>query len=358
MFSVLSCISCIEDQRIFSANSRFAEVFGTFSGKKSYEAVTDDEEFARLYCAANLTETTGWRMNISQYVKTNTAVYIISTLIPWQGGRARLDLFLEYDIDIVSSYDRMMRGEGSENDVGVKCFGSFEICTVTGRVTATDFASPQCCTMLAYLLTNSHRDVSIQELGDVLWPSQQVQSPYNMIKNIVLRTRRVLERVSDKPFIVINNGIYGINPELKVVMETDVFEKACQRADEPNLTNAQRETACRKALVLYGGTLFPTMADEPWLTARSAYYQMLYTDCVLTLMRLLEARRDRLAMYRVAADAARNIFHDGTVQFELVMSEMRIGNVAQARALYVNSEPLFSDEQKKKYQAAMEKLDK
>ena len=73
--------------------------------------------------------------------------------------------------------------------------------------------------MLVYLLCNRHRDVSIQELGDVLWPDQSVASPYNMIKNIVLRTRRVLERVTDEQFIVINNGIYGINPELTITME-------------------------------------------------------------------------------------------------------------------------------------------
>ena len=38
------------------------------------------------------------------------------------------------------------------------------------------------------------------------------------------------------------------------------------------------------------------------------------------------------------------------------MSELRTGNATQARALYVNNEPLFSEEQRKQYNAALEKL--
>ena len=128
--------------------------------------------------------------------------------------------------------------------------------------------------MLVYLLCNRHRDVSIQEMGDVLWPDQSVASPYNMIKNIVLRTRRVLERVTDEQFIVINNGIYGINPELKITMESEAFESVYLMAKAKKLDAQQREALCERAMSLYGGTLFPTMANEAWLSARSAYYQL------------------------------------------------------------------------------------
>ena len=107
---------------------------------------------------------------------------------------------------------------------------------------------------------------------------------------------------------------------------------------------------------LYGGTLFPTMANESWLSARSAYYQLLYIDCVLTCMKIQESRGDRLAMYRTATASVKNVFHDASIQFALVMSELRTGNATQARALYVNNEPLFSEEQRKQYSAALEKL--
>ena len=176
-----------------------------------------------------------------------------------------------------------------------------------------------------------------------------------MIKNIVLRTRRVLERVCDEPFIVINNGIYGVNPELRIVMETEAFETLYLRAKAKKLDAQQREELCEEAMALYGGTLFPTMADEPWLSARSAYYQLLYIDCVLTCMKLQESRGDRLAMYRTATSSIKNVFHDATIQFTLAMSELRAGNATQARALYMNSETMFTDAQRKQYQTALEK---
>ena len=354
MFCAIHCISRLDTCEILYANDAFQRAFGSCIGQKSYAVISEKKEFEQLYRDVKLSADDGCRVDISEYVEGSGKKYLVSTLIPWNGELARYDMIVSHGLDAVMAMERI--GDGMEkNDVVVKCFGSLEIITAKGALTATDFASPQCCMMLVYLLCNRHRDVSIQELGEVLWPSQQVASPYNMIKNIVLRTRRVLERVCDEPFIVINNGIYGVNPELRIVMETEAFETLYLRAKAKKLEAQQREELCEEAMALYGGTLFPTMADEPWLSARSAYYQLLYIDCVLTCMKLQESRGDRLAMYRTATSSVKNVFHDATIQFTLAMSELRAGNATQARALYMNSETMFTDAQRKQYQTALEK---
>lgn len=356
MDRALFCISHPESCEIVYANETFCTLFGECIGKNTYAVLSAEKDFQDVYRGCAPLENESTRTDITRYLRVNAANCMISMLVPWRKGMARMDLLVSRGWDAVTTIERIGAAGCEMGDIVVKCFGAFEIMTEKGRLTATDFASPQCCMMLVYLLCNRHRDVSIQELGDVLWPDQSVASPYNMIKNIVLRTRRVLERVTDEQFIVINNGIYGINPELTITMESEAFESVYMMAKAKKLDAQQHETLCERAMSLYGGTLFPTMANESWLSARSAYYQLLYIDCVLTCMKIQESRGDRLAMYRTATASVKNVFHDASIQFALVMSELRIGNITQARALYVNNEPLFSEEQRKQYNAALEKL--
>ena len=354
MFSAVYCINHLETCEILYANDAFQSAYGSCVGKKSYSVISPSKEFETLYLDAKLSVNDGWRKDVSDYLEGSGKKYIVSMMIPWGDAMARCDMLSSHGIDAIWTMKRL-KTDLAEHDVVVKCFGSMEIITSMGSLTATDFASSQCCMMLVYLLCNRHRDVSIQELGEVLWPSQQVASPYNMIKNIVLRTRRVLERICSEPFIVISNGIYGINPDLNITMETESFEALYLKTKAKKMDAQQREELCEAAMELYGGTLFPTMADEPWLSARSAYYQLLYIDCVLACMKLQEARGDRLAMYRTATGSIKNVFHDASIQFALAMSELRAGNLAQARALYMNSEAMFTDAQRKQYQTALEK---
>ena len=166
MFCAIHCISRLDTCEILYANNAFQRAFGSCIGQKSYAVISEKKEFEQLYRDVKLSADDGCRVDISEYVEGSGKKYLVSTLIPWNGELARYDMIVSHGLDAVMAMERI--GDGMEkNDVVVKCFGSLEIITAKGALTATDFASPQCCMMLVYLLCNRHRDVSIQELGEI-----------------------------------------------------------------------------------------------------------------------------------------------------------------------------------------------
>lgn len=83
--------------------------------------------------------------------------------------------------------------------------------------------------------------------------------------------------------------LYRRNPHIKFVLDTENFEKSCQKAAKANPTALNAGGGKRqvelyvKAAALYSGALLPRLDSENWVTPLARYFAKLYLECVTAL---------------------------------------------------------------------------
>lgn len=191
-----------------------------------------------------------------------------------------------------------------ENQITIHMFGGLTVSTSMGIQQDESFYSTQCGTFFVYLLSNRRRIVPVQELAEILWPDQIIDNPYNMIKSVAFRTKRMFDSICSLPLIVAGGGTYAINKKLNIWVDTEEFELLCQKAFNTQLSVKKRLAACDEAVALYKGSALPNFDAEIWLSAKINYYRVLYSDLILTYIELLREKNDIRSLIRVVAQAS------------------------------------------------------
>ena len=191
-----------------------------------------------------------------------------------------------------------------ENQIIIHMFGGLTVSTSMGIQQDESFYSTQCGTFFVYLLSNRRRIVPVQELAEILWPDQIIDNPYNMIKSVAFRTKRMFDSICSLPLIVAGGGTYAINKKLNIWVDTEEFELLCQKAFNTQLDAEKRLAACSEAVALYKGSALPNFDAEIWLSAKINYYRVLYNDLILVYIQLLREKKDIRDLIRVVAQAA------------------------------------------------------
>lgn len=173
------------------------------------------------------------------------------------------------------------------DQVKIYMFGGFEIQTSTGILQEGSFRAPQVCALLSFLLLNRKRVLSIYEICEAIWPDQIIDNPYNQIKNVVFRARKALEGACEKTIIEANEGTYTINPDLRIWIDIEEFERLYKKASNKEIPEEQRLTLYKQAFQLYRGGMLPFLEPELWLLTRVNYYQILYTKLINEYVELL-----------------------------------------------------------------------
>jgi len=182
-------------------------------------------------------------------------------------------------------------------------FGGFEIQTPNGILQDGSFRSPQVCALIAFLLLNQKRILSIYEISEAIWPNQIIDNPYNQIKNVVFRARKALEGVCDKSLIEANEGTYAINSKLDIWLDIEEFERLCKKASNEELPDEQRINLYQQAFKLYRGGMLPFLEADLWLLTRINYYQILYTNMVNEYLNLLTENNRYTEAFAIASTA-------------------------------------------------------
>lgn len=100
----------------------------------------------------------------------------------------------------------------SEREVRIKVFGGLSITTKFGYLDESQISSAQAVRLVAYLLLNDTRKVSQNELTNALWPNSEVDAPAKQVRNVVHRTRAILEPIFPDDLVSSDRaGNYFIN---------------------------------------------------------------------------------------------------------------------------------------------------
>lgn len=163
----------------------------------------------------------------------------------------------------------------NKNLIQVVMFGRFELRVDDKSMSAEDIHSDQITKLLAYILINHTKKITVQELSDILWDEEDSSNRAGALKNLMYRMRTTLRKyLGDHNFILTGRGTYCWNEEIGVQLDCEIFEKFCHKGNQ--LSGMEQLKQFEKAQELYQGSLLPILASEHWVIPLATYYHSDY----------------------------------------------------------------------------------
>jgi len=171
----------------------------------------------------------------------------------------------------------MIKQEHADDvSLNVRTFDHFQISGGEGRLDANTIRSDMVMKLLAYMICHHDKAITIQELSEVLWQEDESDNPAGALKNLMYRLRTMLRNTwGDRPYIITGKGSYQWNPEMKITIDAEEFEKSCKEAANESSVKSKMKKSM-EAVRLYQGAFLQELSSEYWVVTLSAYYHSLY----------------------------------------------------------------------------------
>jgi DNA-binding SARP family transcriptional activator len=172
----------------------------------------------------------------------------------------------------------LQAAQDGDHTLDVRLFGRFEVAIDDRPVTMWD--SPRGLALFKYLLTHRDHPCTRDVLMEVFWPDASPDQARNRFHVALSALRRSLRAVTDVPVVLFRGGAYEINPDLRLQIDADDFERLVEKADL-----AQRGGEIRKAVsyyeaavALYRGDLLAESPYEDWALLARETLRVTYLD--------------------------------------------------------------------------------
>jgi DNA-binding SARP family transcriptional activator len=134
--------------------------------------------------------------------------------------------------------------------------------------------------VLKYLLLHHKQNISREVLMDIFWPDAEPQTARNNLNVAMHGLRKALRNIIFLPVIIFEDGAYGLEPNLKVWLDVEEFER-CSNAgqrlearDQLTASVAEYETA----ISLYQGDFLESNPYEEWTILDRERLRVAYLD--------------------------------------------------------------------------------
>lgn len=207
-----------------------------------------------------------------------------------------------------------------------------------------DIGSVKNAKLLSYLLKNHKNKISGQELQNIMFADDSSSNPANALKAIVYRLRTFLkEFFGDLPVIISSRSGYCINPDIKVILDVDIFDDLISNAkveehEELILNHFE------KALKLYRGDFLPMFSSEQWVMIDSTYLESSYMTAMTYVLKeyLKQERYEEVEELSTKALNYDNL--NENLHYYLLSSLMKQNKVSIAKQHYLATEKLLYNE--------------
>lgn len=200
--------------------------------------------------------------------------------------------------------------------------------------------------ILEYLVYNSNREISSDELVSIIWSNNSNVNSTNALKTLIFRTRKLLEpfNLPTQQLISQKHGSYCWNPGIDLLLDTSEFEDLCIRSRQPGITGPEKLALLTQALALYQGDFLPKSAWEPWVIPVSRHYHELFVCAATQAADLFweEGQWDSIA--KVCHQAVAIEPHNEDFQYHLIHALYQGGHQHQALAQYRKMADSFYNE--------------
>lgn len=183
----------------------------------------------------------------------------------------------------------------AEDKIFVNMFGEFAIGRSLGDRTVSDRnnRSKKVLLLLEYLITFRTREISQNELIELLWPNDDSDEPANTLKTLLHRARCVLDEMGEgmgKKAIICRRGTYAWNNSFETVVDAEEFERCCRKAGTSG--GEEKLQNLIKAVGLFKGDFLPKTSTELWAVPIATYYHSMFLNATHELIGILsEASR-------------------------------------------------------------------
>lgn len=135
--------------------------------------------------------------------------------------------------------------------------------------------------LMQYMVTYHEREISQNELIELLWPKGDIENPVGALKTQLYRLRTVLDTlgIPGDNIIVNSMGTYAFNNKLDYEIDFNVFEDTYKRGVEA-LSDKEKLNCFLQALELYKGDFLHKSSNEQWVTPLNAYYHSIFLRIV------------------------------------------------------------------------------
>lgn len=178
------------------------------------------------------------------------------------------------------------------SELTVRMFGKFQTENEKGILNKENMRSEMLTRLLAYMISHREKDMTAQELIDVLWPEDQSDNPSEALKNLMYRLRKLMNNTwgESGKYIVTGRGAYQLNPEFVFHVDIEEFEECCRQVFNSEDPAVQQENG-KRAVELYQGMFLSELSSEYWVVSIATYYHSIYLTMVKRLAALLEKEK-------------------------------------------------------------------
>ncbi len=147
-------------------------------------------------------------------------------------------------------------------------------------------------TILEYLITFRDREISQNELIELLWPEDDIENPANTLKTLLHRVRAIVDELDagdSKDIIRYRRGAYAWVPRIKCEIDVEKFDNYFKEAYASGISPEDKLKKLLLANELYKGDFLPKSSLDQWVIPISAYYRSQYIKMVSDAAELLNA---------------------------------------------------------------------
>ena len=149
---------------------------------------------------------------------------------------------------------------GTDSPLYINMLGEFTLRYGENVISDQEGRSKKLWLLIEYLVTFRGKEISQNDLIDLLWPDESNGNPANTLKTLVHRARTMvagLEYENTKNIIIYRRGTYAWNDKLNMVVDLDVFEENIQNAGQKDISIEQKLDYLTNAISIYKGDFLP-----------------------------------------------------------------------------------------------------
>lgn len=212
--------------------------------------------------------------------------------------------------------------------INIQVLGGFSITIGSYSISDKNNRSKKPWMLLEYLIAFRDRELSQNELIELLWPEDDSDNPAGALKTLMFRVRKLLADLNypDKDLIIQRRGTYAWNPDLHCTVDSDVFEQLCSQAHSEELEESERIQCYLDAIDLYKGDFLPKSSMEPWVIPLNTYYHTLYLRIVHEVTDLLFQAEHYDTIITICQQAMKIEAFDEALHYKLINALFKNGN--------------------------------
>ena len=147
----------------------------------------------------------------------------------------------------------------------------------------------------------------------------------------------------EEEFILTNRGSYRWNPDVKVILDIEKFEKLINEAKAENVYE-DAIIKYEQAISIYQGDFLPQLLDMHWILTLNTYYHSLFLSCAKGLADLYAKTEQYEKLDKLCSNALKYENGDEQLFCYQIEARMRCGKISLALESYEKAREIMEKE--------------